>query len=104
MRIIKKIAEDIGDELEGAEKYVNCALLHKTDNPQLAKIFYEMSVQEMHHVDMLHAEIVKLIDKHRTEKGEPPAAMTALWNYLHERHIEHSKEIKLMQAEYRGEI
>lgn len=104
MKIIKKIAEYIDDELEGAEDYIKCALKHKTDDPQLAKVFYDISVQEMHHVDMLHGEIVKMIEKHRREKGEPPAVMLAVWDYAHERHIEEAKEIKLLQAEYRGEI
>ena len=104
MRIIKKIAEDIEEELEGAEKYIKCALHHKADNPQLAKVFYEISTQEMHHVELLHAEVVKLIEAHKRESGDPPAAMIAVWDYLHEKHIEHSKEIKIMQAEYRGEV
>lgn len=103
MRIIKDVAEDIEEELEGAEHYMRTALLYKADNPQLAKTFYDISLQEMHHVELLHGEVVKLIEAHRKEKGEPPAAMIAVWNYVHEKHIKHSKAIKLMQAEYRGE-
>jgi hypothetical protein len=103
MKIIKKIAEYIEDELDGAEKYIKCAIMHKTDNPQLSRVFYEISMQEMHHVDMLHGEIVKMIEQHRREKGEPPAVMLAVWEYAHERHIEEAKEIKLLQSEYRTE-
>lgn len=103
MKIIKKIAEYIEEELEGAENYAKAALLHKDDNPQLAKVFYDISVQEMHHVDMLHDEVVKIIDKHRREKGDPPSVMLAVWEYAHERHIEEAKEIKLLQSEYRTE-
>lgn len=104
MKIIKKLADLINDELEGAEEYIKCALLHKEDNPSLAKVFYDISMQEMHHVEMLHAEIVKMIEKHRQEKGEPPAVMLAVWEYAHEKHIEESKEIKLLQAEYRNNV
>ena len=103
MKIIKKIAEYIEEELEGAENYAKAALLHKDDNPQLAKVLFEISTQEMRHVDMLHGEIVKMIEQYRREKGEPPAAMLAVWEYQHERHIEEAKEVKLLQAEYRGE-
>ena len=104
MKIIKKIAEYIDDELEGAEDYIECALLKKDEYPQLAKVLYDMSMQEMHHVEMLHAEVVKMIETHRQEKGEPPAAMLAVWDYAHERHIEEAKEIKLLQAEFRNNV
>lgn len=102
MKIIKQISEMIEDELEGAEEYIKCALKHKEDNPSLAHTFYEISVQEMHHVNMLHAEVVELIQKHRREHGEPPAPMQAVYEYLHEKHIKESAEIKTMQAEFTG--
>lgn len=101
MKIIKQISEMIEDELEGAEEYIKCALKHKEDNPGLAKVFYEISVQEMHHVNMLHTEVTNLIQKHRREHGEPPAPMQAVYDYLHEKQIEEAAEIKAMQAHYR---
>lgn len=104
MKIIKKLADFISDELEGAEDYIECALLKKEEYPQLAKVLYDMSMQEMHHVEMLHAEVVKMIEKHRQEKGEPPAAMLAVWDYIHEKQIEESKEIKMLQAEFRNNV
>lgn len=102
MKIIKNIADYIEDELDGAHKYIKCALLHKDDYPQLSKVFYDISVQEMHHVEMLHNEVVKLIEHQKKETGEPPVAMMAVWEYLHERHIEQSAAIKVLQSEYQG--
>lgn len=100
MKIIKKLADYIEDELEGAEDYIKAAVLHKDDNPQLAKVLYEISMQEMRHVDMLHGEVVRMIEQYRREKGEPPAAMLAIWEYQHEKHIEHANKIKTYQEQF----
>lgn len=102
MKIIKMIVGYIGEELEGAEEYAKKALLYKDEHPDIAKVFYEMSLQEMHHVDMMHSEVVKIIEKHRREKGDPPAMMLSIWEYHHERFIEEAKEIRILQAEYRS--
>lgn len=101
MKLIQKMVDYIDEELEGAEEYVKCALAHKDDNPTLAKTFYDISADEMKHVNMLHEEVVKIIEAHRREKGEPPAAMLAIWNYMHEKHIERANKVKTYQAQYR---
>lgn len=101
MKIIKHIADMIEDELRGAEHYTKCALKHKEDNPALAKVFYDISVQEMNHVNMLHAEEVKIIEQYKKESGEPPAAMLAVYEYAHEKFTDWANRIKVMQSHYR---
>jgi rubrerythrin len=101
MKLIQKFTELIEDELESAEDYIKMAVMHKDEHPMLAKVLYDISSDEMHHVDMLHDEVVKLIEEHRREKGDPPAMMLAVYNYLHERHIDKANKIKIMQSEYR---
>ena len=103
MKIIKEIREMIMVELDGAEHYVEHALRCKDTNAALARVFYEISLQEMNHVNMLHGEVAKIITQHRKEHGEPPAAMLAVYDYLHEKHIKKASEIKMLQAQYRGE-
>lgn len=103
MKLIKTIGEMVEDELEGAEHYAKEALMYRESHPLTARVFYEISLQEMNHVNMLHGEVVKLIEAYRKEHGEPPAAMTAVYDYLHKRHIEEAKEVKLYQSQYRGE-
>lgn len=102
MKQIKKISEMIEEELEGAEEYAKAALMHKTDNPNLAKTFYDIANEEMRHVDMLHGEVVRMIETHKREHGAPPAAMQAVYDYLHERQIEEAKEVRTYLAEFRG--
>lgn len=102
MKIIKRISDMIADELEGAEEYAKCAIKYKDDHPTLAKTFYDISTDEMRHVSLLHDEIVKLIETYRKEHGEPPVAMLAVYDYLHEKQIEEANEVRGYQAQYRG--
>lgn len=94
MKIIKQLSEMIEDELEGALEYAKGALEHKEDTPSLANAFYEIANQEMRHVDILHEQVVVLIRKHREHHGEPPAPMMAVYEYLHNRHIEKAAEVR----------
>lgn len=103
MKIIKEISEMIEDELSGAKHYIEKALHCKDENPALARVFYEISLQEMNHVNMLHGEVAKIIEQHRKEHGEPPAPMMAVYDYLHEKHIDKANKVKVYQAQYRGE-
>ena len=101
MKLIKTLTNQIDEELEGAEGYISMAIAQRDLNPSLSKVLYEISLEEMHHVDLLHAEVVKMIEEHRRTKGEPPEAMMAVYEYLHEKHIKLAARIKVLQADYR---
>ena len=101
MKIIQKYVDLVEEELEGAENYVKMAITHKEDNPKFAKALYDISNDEMRHVEILHSEVVDLIAEHRRTSGDPPASMLAIYNYLHERHVDKANDIRMLQAEYR---
>lgn len=101
MKLIQTLSEEIEEELDGAENYVKMALSHKSEHPNLAKTLYDISLDEMRHVDLLHSEVVKLIEEHRRTKGEPPVSMMAVYDYLHKRHIEKANEIRMYQNQYK---
>lgn len=101
MKLIKKMSKMIEDEIEGAECYVKTALKLKDERPELAKMFYSLSLDEMEHMSKLHNVVVDVIAQYRKE-GEPPAAMMAVYEYLHNKHIDYAAEVKAMQEMFRG--
>ena len=101
MRIIKKIVDQIYDELEGAEEYIECAMKYKEEHPSLANMYYEMSLTEMTHVDKLHNAVTMLINEVRARGETPPPEMMAIYEYEHEKTIKEATEIKVMQEMYK---
>ena len=102
MKIIEKLSDMITDELNDAEKYAKCALKHKEERPSLAQTFYSLSIDEMKHMNMLHDEVVKIINEYRSSGNEVPAEMQAVYDYIHNRQIEHATNVKIIQETYRG--
>lgn len=101
MKQIKKLSEHISEEIEDAECYVRWAIKVREKNRTLADTLYSLSLDEMKHADALHTEVVKIIEDYRRENGEPPAAMQAVYDYLHEQQIDAAKEVREYQSMYR---
>ena len=102
MKIIKCLSELIEEEISDASKYVDLAMRWKADEPETADLFYELSTEEMGHVDKLHEEVKELIEEYRKEHGEPPKEMLTLYEYLHEKHIADAMQVKIKQSMYKG--
>ena len=87
MKIIKCLAELIDEELHDADKYIELAMRWKDEQPDTADLFYELSTEEIGHMEKLHEEVTELIDEYKKQHGEPPRDMMTLYEYLHEKHI-----------------
>ena len=102
MKIIKCLSEKIEEELHDAEAYIDLAMEWKAEQPESADVFYELSLEEMGHVDKLHADVADRISEYRQENGEPPKGMQALYDWLHEKHIAEAMRIKIKQGMYKA--
>lgn len=100
MKIIKNLEDFIHEEIHDGEKYIKKALEIREEYPEVAEVLNMLSAEEMKHMQMLHNAVVKIIENYRKEKGEPPAAMMAVYEYLHEKYIEEAKAVKVLQQMY----
>lgn len=101
MKIIKVLSEKIKEELNDAESYITLAMEWKKDEPEAAALFAELSAEEMGHADKLHTEVTQLISRYRQTKGEPPAGMLAIYEYLHEQQMENAMRVRVKQGMYK---
>ena len=102
MKIIKCLSEKIEDELHDADDYIDLAVRWKSEEPETADLFYDLSVEEMGHMEKLHKEVADLIEDYRKENGDPPKEMMTLYEYLHEKHIGEATMIRVKQGMYKG--
>jgi citrate synthase len=102
MKLIRDLEELIEDEVGDIKKYAKMATELKEEHPQLAQTLYTISTQEEGHQQMLHNEVVKIIQSYRQQHGDPPAAMMAVYEYVHKKHIDKLAEAKQYQELYRN--
>lgn len=101
MKLVKDIVEEIDDELDGAKEYIKMASKYKTEYPQIANMYYEMSLTEMTHVDKLHNAVVSLINEMKVKGVEVDPKMMAIYEYEHEKAMDKATKIKVMQEMYK---
>ena len=103
MKIIQTLSELIDEEIHDGKKYIKLALEHKDKDKALAEMFYNLSLEEMRHMNILHTAVVKQIDIIRAEKADNPMlpGMEILYDTLHQIAINKAKEVQILQGMYR---
>ena len=102
MKLIETLYEKISSEIHDAKSYAKLAIENREAYPDLAQTLYELSVDEMGHMDRLHTAVTEIIKEYREEKGEPPASMLAVYDYLHKQQIDKAAEVKTLQGMFKG--
>lgn len=102
MQIIKELEEMIEKSLKSAEEAIKKANFYKDSKPALAKMMFDLSSDRMRHVNMLHEAVVKEIEDYQKQHGNPPEAMQAVYDWVHEKDVQYATEIKAAQAMFRG--
>ena len=101
MKVIEEICNKIECQISMAEEYAKCALTYKEERPTLAEAYYRITNEQMAHVNLLHSQVVSIIEEYKKAKGEPPESMKMLYNILHRKHISHAATVKGMLALYK---
>lgn len=101
MKIIKFLSEEIEKELQIAECYAKKAIEQKSEFPNTSVILYNLSIGSLERVSKLHGQAVRIIKNYRQQVGEPPAAMMAIYEYLHDKQIEKTMGIKNLQEMFK---
>lgn len=101
MKIIKKLIEQIDEEVCGAEEYAKCSTKYKVEDKALADMYFEMANQELMHVDKLHAQVVRYIQQHKASGKEVPESMEYVWQWLHDKIMDNVARIKVMLDMYK---
>lgn len=102
MKLIEKLEDRIEEEIADAKYYAKLAAEVKAEHPSLAQVLYTISTQEDGHQAALHSEVVKIIEHYRKTHGDPPAAMMAVYDFMHKRSIDKLADARRYQEVYKN--
>lgn len=95
MRLIKRMADYIEDEVCGSIDYAKDALEYQYDKPALAKMFFQMAQTEYGHYQALHEMVVKLIQEIKDNGRTVPTGMEEKWEEKHKHLIAKAEEAQV---------
>ena len=93
VKLFKEIAGYVMEELGDAEKYIKKAMCYKTTKPELAQMFYKLSMEEMGHYTMELAELQKMARQN--------SEMQLAYDVISEHSLDWERSIKMMQQMFR---
>lgn len=102
MKEIKELVEHIREEMEDAEDYIRLALHYKDTDTRLADTYARLASEEVTHAEHLHGQAARIIDAHKAAGHTAPPAMMAVWEWEHDKAIDHKAKIKSMMDMYKN--
>lgn len=103
MKKIEQLSDHIKEEIEDAQTYIREAFECKEHDKAVADLYATLAAEELKHMDMLHQQVVKVIEEYRKVKGDPPVEMQARYDILHKIYTGDANKVKLMIKLYKGE-
>lgn len=85
MKLIKHLACQIDDEIEGATEYAKNALEYKEFYPWLADSYHKLAIVENEHAMTLHNAVCKIINEVQSKGVEYPQEMMDKWEKKHKK-------------------
>lgn len=101
MEDIKCLMRHVKEEVDDARHYIKDALAIKGTNPETASLYYQLSGEEITHMNTLHKEVVRMIEVYRREKGAVPEPMMVLYKYLHEEAMDELERVSALREMYK---
>ena len=102
MKVIKELVEMIEEEACGAEQYAKKAMQYKDEDKALADTFAKLAETELQHVDLLHAQVVRIIKAWEAKGNTIPPEMKVIYDWEHQKSIDHIARVKAMVNMYYG--
>lgn len=102
MKLVLKLCDMMEDELRGAEEYIDCAIKHKVDQPDVARDWASLSETELEHFSRLHADAERVIEQNRLQSGEPDESMMQVYQYLHRKYASWKTRILAKHTEFKS--
>lgn len=101
MKILKDLINKADDTLDEIEFYAEKAHVLRTEHRHLADAYIKIAEMHITIYNMLHEQMVSLIDEEKKKGVQVPVAMMAVWEYSHEKLIKEFSEAKYKIEEYK---
>ena len=101
MKILTHLLERAEATLDEVEWYGEKAMHYKAEHKSLADTYNKIAEAHITIYDMLHKEMVNVIEEYKRMGHNPPAEMLAIWEYEHEKLIKEFAEAKTLVEEYK---
>ena len=96
MKKIQKLADQICEELEGAQEYAECYLDFKAKGSSAwASKYKSMAEDELKHASIIHERAVEEIGQ-LSKVYTPPVEMEEKWTEVHKTYVQKAAWIKQM--------
>ena len=101
MKILTNLIDRAEATMEEVEWYAEKAHHLKQEHRSLADTYIKIAEMHVTIYDMLHSQMINVIEAYKKEGHTPPVEMLAVWEYEHNKLTKHFSELKYMIEDYK---